>query len=247
MIEIKNLSVNYGKNKVLKNINIHIKKGKITAVIGLNASGKTTLVNCISSVVKYKGTIKIDGRDLRGVKLRERAQLVSVLHQHLPASGISVKNLVEMGRNPYVQFGRKKSDEDNTQVLLACKKAGIENLLDKSVDALSGGERQKAYVAMVLCQNTPVVLLDEPTTYMDKRNEKQFISLITGLCKKEKKTLVTVMHDITSAVNVCDEIIILDGGEVAFCGPIEECVNSGMVEKIFGVTKIESDSKIIYL
>lgn len=246
MIDIKNLRVSYGKNQVLKDISLNIKKGRITAIIGPNASGKTTLLNCLAGLTKYEGEVCVDGKDIKSMNVRQRAMRVSVLHQQLPASGMRVEHLVQMGRNPYVGIGRALTESDIQITQEAIKKTGIENIRHKTLDEISGGERQKAFLAAVLCQDTPVVLFDEPTTYMDKKNEKEFLCLVTQLCKEEKKTLVTVMHEVSNAVNIADDIIVLDEGKVIFCATSEECVKSAVIEKVFGVEKICRNGKTVY-
>ena len=246
MIKIEKLFVSYGKNTVLKDVNINIKKGRVTAIIGTNASGKTTLLNCICSLVPYKGSVYIDGKDIKKMTVRQRAQNVSVLHQHLPSGGIRAEHLVEMGRSAYVSIGKALDSTDREKIAYAIEKTGIGLLRHKTLNELSGGERQKVFLASVLCQDTPVVLFDEPTTYMDKKNEKEFLVLVTELCRQAGKTLVTVMHDITSAVNTADDIIVINGGSVAFCGTSDECVKSGIIEEIFSVEMLSHKGRTVY-
>ena len=148
------------------------------------------------------------------MSLKQRSRLVSLLPQTLPAVPITVEKLVEMGRNPYTDIGKRLSQKDKEQIEKAIENAGITDIRHKKLTEISGGERQKAYIAMVISQNTRVIALDEPTTYMDVQAEKTFMSLILELKEKHKKTLLVVMHNLSAAVEIADNILLLDEGKV---------------------------------
>ena len=146
-----------------------------------------------------------------------------------------------MGRNPYTDIGKRLSEKDIEQIEKAIENAGITDIRHKKLTEISGGERQKAYIAMVLSQNTRVIALDEPTTYMDIRVEKAFMSLIRDLKEKHKKTLLVVMHDLSSAAEIADNILLLDDGKVKVFGKTQEVLQSGTIEEVFGVAQYECE------
>ena len=208
MLELKNISVTKNKKEILRDVSFSVKPHTITAIIGKNGSGKSTLVSCLTGESKYKGTIFFSDDDIALLNSRQRARLVSLLPQNLPAVPITVEKLVEMGRNPYTDVGKRLSEKDLQQIEKAIECAGIENIRHKKLTEISGGERQKAYIAMVMSQNTRVIAFDEPTTYMDVQAEKTFMSLILELKEKHKKTLLVVMHNLSAAVEIADNILL---------------------------------------
>lgn len=142
-----------------------------------------------------------------------------------------------MGRNPYLDIGRRLSYNDKTQINNAIAAAGLEQLRHTSINRLSGGERQRAYLAMILAQNTRAVILDEPTTYMDMENEAEFLALTERLKTVRKKTVMVVMHNLSKAVELADNILVLDKGEAVFFGAARQCVEERIIEKVFGVQR----------
>lgn len=241
MLEIKNISVTKNKKEILRDVSFSVKPHTITAIIGKNGSGKSTLISCLTGESKYKGTIFFSDDDISLMNPRQRARLVSLLPQNLPAVPVTVEKLVEMGRNPYTDIGKRLSEKDTEQIEKAIESAKIEEIRHKKLTEISGGERQKAYIAMVLSQNTRVIALDEPTTYMDVQVEKAFISLIRDLKEKHKKTLLVVMHDLSRAVEIADNILLLDDGRIRMFGKIQDVLQSGAIEEVFGVTQYECE------
>lgn len=241
MLEIKNLSVTKNKKEILQNVSFSVKPHTITAIIGKNGSGKSTLISCLTGECKYKGSIFFSDDDISLLSSKQRARLVSLLPQNLPAVPITVEKLVEMGRNPYTDIGKRLSEKDTEQIEKAIESTGIINIRHKKLTEISGGERQKAYIAMVLSQNTRVIALDEPTTYMDVQVEKSFMELIRELKEKHKKTLLVVMHDLSRAVEIADNILIIHDGKVRSFGKTQDVLQSGAIEEVFGVTKYECD------
>lgn len=241
MLEIKNVSVIKNKKEILHNVSFSVRPHTITAVIGKNGSGKSTLVSCLTGESKYKGSVFFSDDDISLLGLKQRARLVSLLPQNLPAVPVTVEKLVEMGRNPYTDIGKRLSEKDEEQIEKAIESVKIEDIRHKKLTEISGGERQKAYIAMVLSQNTRVIALDEPTTYMDVQVEKAFMSLVRELKEKHKKTLLVVMHDLSRAVEIADNILLLDEGRVKEFGRKEDVLESGAIEAVFGVTKYECE------
>lgn len=245
MLELKNIRVVKNKKEILKNVTVSLKPHTLTVVIGKNGSGKSTLLSCLTGESKYQGTIHFDDKDLALMPKRQRAAYISFLPQSLPSVPITVENLVAMGRTPYVDMGKNLSEKDEEQIEKAIADTGIETIRHKKLTEISGGEKQRAYIAMVLAQNTRVIALDEPTTYMDIQFQKELRSLLTELKEKHKKTLITVMHDLSMAAEIADCIILLDEGRVVFSGEKEGVLQSGKIESIFNVKKyeIELDGK----
>ena len=250
MLKFENISVKAASKEILKDVSFCLKPHTITAVIGKNASGKTTLVSCLTGEKKYTGSITYEGKDIRLMNLREKSRLISVLPQILPTPRITVKDLVRMGRSPYLDMGKSFTHTDEEYVEKALSDVGLKASQDKYLTEMSGGERQKAYIAMVLAQNTRVVVLDEPTTYMDMQYSKEFMLLLDTLKTKNKKTVLAVMHDINTAIDKADNILILDEGKAVFYGSKEECKNSSLIEKIFSLQRheyiFEGEKKVIF-
>ena len=245
MLEFKNISVTKNKKEILKDVSFSVKPHTVTAVIGKNGSGKSTLLSCLTGESRYTGAIHFSDSDISLMSKRQRAATDAFLQQNLPVVPITVENLVAMGRTPYIDIGKHLTEKDKVQIEKAIVSVGIESIRQKKLSEISGGEKQKAYIAMVLAQNTRVVALDEPTTYMDVQYEKEFMSLLRELKEKHKKTLLVVMHDLSRAAEIADYILILNEGRVAFSGEKEEVIQSGKIESTFGVKKyeIELDGK----
>lgn len=246
MLKIESLSVSIGRTDILKDINLEIKPHTVTVIIGQNAAGKSSLLSCLTGERKHTGTISFSGKNLAMLSSRERASLVSLLPQHLPKAEITVEELVKLGRTPHLDFAGHFTSEDKNQVENAINETGISHLKEKRISEISGGERQKAYLAMTLAQNTRLIALDEPTTYMDARHEREFSELLVSLAKKKKKTILAVMHDLTRAVEIADRIIIIENGEALIHDSTEKVKKSGLIEKIFGVGRYDIGEMTIY-
>ena len=247
MLNINNLSVNIGKKQILTDVNLSIKPHTVTAVIGKNGSGKSTLVSAINGTVHYKGQIDFAGQDIRMLTNREKAKLIAVLPQTLNAPHITVQELVKMGRNPYVDIGKRFAPQDNTAVENAIEFMDVADKRQEYLDRLSGGERQKAYLAMILAQQTRLMLLDEPATYMDISYERHFMQTLKKLQKTSHKTVVIVMHNLSTAVRFADRIAVMDSGRLIFDGTTDECLEKQIIENTFGVKKYISDGEIFFI
>ncbi|MBE6896043.1 MAG: ABC transporter ATP-binding protein [Ruminococcaceae bacterium] len=245
MLKIKDLTVKYGKKTVLDNVNITLNKNRFTAILGKNGSGKSTVVSCISKQTEYTGEILLDGKDIQLIKNKKYSQMISVLPQKLEYPPITVEELVGFGRNPYTSFDGRLSDEDKKEIADALKATAMDDLSQRLITTLSGGERQKAYLAMIIAQQTPTVLLDEPTTHMDICAQDEFISLITKL-KQNGKTPIVIMHDLALAVKHADDIVIIEKGNCIFNGTKEECLNEKAIEKTFSVKRIDAENEIFF-
>ena len=246
MIKMTDINLTLGKKHILKNIDLNIKPHTITAVIGKNGSGKSTLVSAINGTVNYTGRMLFAGQDIRILPQREKAKLISVLPQVLSTPHITAEELVKMGRNPYVDIGRWFTSQDTQAVSDAMAAMGITDMKYRYLDCISGGERQKAYLAMILAQQTRLMVLDEPATYMDMAYERQFMETLTTLQKTLHKTVVVVMHNLSTAVKYANRIVVMDGGKIVFEGTTQDCLEAQIIEKTFGVKKHISDGEIFF-
>ncbi len=249
MLQFENVSVNKNKVQILKDVTFSLKPHTITVLLGKNGSGKSTLLSCLTSQCNYRGNIFFGDKDLLLMEPKQRAQLVSVLPQILPSVPLTVEELVKLGRNPYIDLGRNFNEKDKEQVNRAIEETKTQGIRHKKLTEISGGERQRAYIAMVLAQNTRVVALDEPTTYLDAENEKEFTNLLKELKERHKKTLIVVMHNLDRAFEIADNVVVLENGEMACFLKKEEALNGKIVEELFNVKKYEVsiDGKSSYI
>ncbi len=235
MIEVKNVSFAYGKAKILKGLNLKLKPGKLYAVIGPNGSGKTTLIKLLSAQGKpAEGELFLDEKPYKAFGRKEFAKKVALLPQGRNTPDISVYDLVCHGRYPYLDFTRKMAEADITTVAVALKATDTESFAERNVKRLSGGERQRVYMAMLYAQDTPYVLLDEPTTHLDISYQFQIMHTLEKM-KSEGKCVVAVLHELSMALKYADEIILMSEGRIVSVASPQEMVESGNLDRIFGV------------
>ena len=237
MLELTNLSAGYGGKPVLKNISFRLRPGRITALVGRNGSGKSTLLSCVNQRLPYTGRILLDGQDLAGLSPRERARRLSILPQSLPSPHITGREMTGFGRNPYLDFTGRLTPGDLRAVEEALADAGAEDLAQRYVDTLSGGEKQRIALAMLLAQNTPVALLDEPASHMDPGHQAAFLEQLNRLKIRRGKTFLVILHDLNAAVRYADDLLVLEEGELRFAGSREQCLESDILEKVFGLRR----------
>ncbi len=242
MIAIKDLYSGYGDDDILKGVSLNILNNKLTVIAGPNGCGKSTLLKTISGIIKKtSGSIFIDNVDLSNISPLDRAKRIAYLSQNRSVPDIAVKNLVLHGRFPYLSYPRRYRAEDREAVDIALERMGIEGLRDKMVSELSGGERQKVYIAMALAQGSDYLLLDEPTTFLDISHQFQLLDLAKELCS-ENKSVVMVLHNLESALSIADSFILLDKGRLLFEGSVDDVYSSKLIDKVFNVEiKKESD------
>lgn len=245
MLKFDTLSVFYGKKQVLFDISASIERGKFTAIIGRNGSGKSTLLSALTSQIAYSGKILLDGRDISSICRRERAKMISFLPQNLPVTQFTVEETVAFGREPHISF--KLTDADLGIVEKSLEKCGISHLRDKKLTEISGGERQMAYLSMMLAQDADLMLLDEPTTYMDAPNARDFLKILSEE-RDRGKSVVAVMHDLTSAAKYADDILLIDGGKVLFKGTKEKCLEEKAIENVMEVESHKlNDGRVVFI
>lgn len=212
-IETINLSFGYEKNKtVIDDLSISFEKGRIIALLGRNGSGKSTFLDCLLGVNEYKGTIKIDGTDIKDLSSKEYAKLVAYIPQSIQINmDFSVRDFVSFGRNPHIPFGASPSRKDWEIVENCIEKCGICELFNKSINKISGGERQLAFIARALAQQSPVIIMDEPSSALDFGNQQRLFKIITSLVE-EGKTIIFTTHNPNHLVNLkCDIYSVING------------------------------------
>lgn len=235
MLEIRNLCAGYPGKVILPNFSAGIPEGQITVLLGPNGCGKSTLLKSICGILPAKGgQILLQGQDLRQLPPRDLARTVAYLSQSRRVPEITVRQLVLHGRFPYLGYPRKYRKIDHQITDAALEKMHLSHLADASLSSLSGGQRQKVYIAMALAQDTPVVLLDEPTTYLDVRHQLQIMEEARQL-RSAEKTVVMVLHDLNQALQIADRVILMDRGSLVIQGTAEEVYACGKLDSVFGV------------
>lgn len=252
MISVRNIKFGYKKEKiVIKNISFDLEKGKILGIIGPNGCGKSTLLKLLSGFLKQDfGEININGIDLKLIERKERAKLIGVVPQKLEVSfPFSVKDFVLMGRYPFLKKFEGYSQNDKNEVDKIIKKMQIEHLTEKSIESLSGGEKQLVFIAKALVSNPEILLLDEPISNLDLHHQKELREIVKKLNAQNGTTVVIVSHDINYILGICDDILVLKNGEIYKSGKVKEVISVECIENVYGVTSeiIEVSSSHIYI
>ncbi len=228
-MKIKNLSAYYGKKQILHSIDLTLERRKFTVLIGKNGSGKSTLLGCINGQVRYTGQILLDGCPIETYPHRERAKQVAYLPQFLPGTALTAQQLIALGRNPYLGLSGRLQKEDREQIEKAICLTDTQALRNRLVATLSGGERQKIYLAMLLAQDADILLLDEPTAHMDMGFTGEFLTLLRSLTEEQGKTVLAVLHNLNDAVTHAHNLLLMNEGRLE---------DAEQIENIFGVQKI---------
>ena len=245
-IVANNLTAGYGQGFHFENLNLIIPSGKITSLIGANGSGKSTILKTMSRLIQpTHGEVYIDGKSIFHMNTREVAKKLAILPQSATApEGISVEELVANGRFPHISGMRRLSVEDREIVHWAMEACNIEELSKREVDTLSGGQKQRAWIAMALTQGTDILLLDEPTTYLDLSHQIEVLELLKELNRKFGKTIVIVHHELNQAAKYGDNLICMKSGQVYSTGTVDNVFNEKMLKEVFGVNAIIIDDPI---
>ncbi len=232
---IEDLSAGYGDGVVLRDLSLSIPKGQITAIIGANASGKSTLLRAMSRLLAPRtGRVLLDGHAVHSMAPRRVARRIGLLPQTPVApEGITVLDLVSRGRHPHQgAFGRWRR-EDEEAVADALSITATSDLADRFVEDLSGGQRQRVWVAMALAQRTDILLLDEPTTFLDINHQVEVLDLLADLKDARGTTIVMVLHDLNLAARYGDLLIAMVTGRIARRGPPRDVLDEEMLEQVF--------------
>lgn len=237
ILETKSLILSYGDTVIIDELDLQIPKGEITVFIGSNGCGKSTLLRSLARLLKpQSGSILIEKEMISKLSTKEIAKQLAILPQGPVApEGLTVFQLVKQGRYPYQKWYRQWSEEDEQIVNNALEVTGMLALGERPVDSLSGGQRQRAWIAMTLAQNTNIILLDEPTTYLDMTHQIEVLDLLFELNEKENRTIVMVLHDINLACRYADHLIAIKDRSVYIQGKPEEVITSKVVKDVFNL------------
>jgi len=236
-LEARDLTLAYDGRTVVEGLDLHIPPGQVTAVVGANACGKSTLLRGLARVLRpASGSVVLDGRSIHDRPTREVATVLGLLPQAPVApEGITVADLVGRGRYPHQGWFRRWTSDDEQAVAAALAATDTAGLADRSVDELSGGQRQRVWIAMALAQQTDLLLLDEPTTFLDVAHQVEVLDLLTDLNAARGTTVVLVLHELNLAARYADHLVALRRGEVVACGHPRDVVTEELVRDVFGL------------
>lgn len=236
MIDVENVTAGYGKCEILHNIKLQIPGNGITTLIGTNGSGKSTLLRVLLGFLPlWDGDIRIDGISVKQFSRAELARKIAYLPQGKDVPDITAERMVLHGRFPYLRYPRKYRKKDFHIAREAMEQMGILELAGKQMSELSGGMRQKVYIAMALAQQAQIIVMDEPTTYLDIGQQLKFAQMLKML-SINGKTVVIVLHDILLALKISDQIAAIGEGRVLQSGTPAELLRSGILGRLYGVT-----------
>ncbi|MFJ6725121.1 MULTISPECIES: ABC transporter ATP-binding protein [unclassified Streptomyces] len=233
----RSVTAGYDGRTVLADLSLEIAPGRITALVGPNACGKSTLLKSLARLLPVAaGTVLLDGRDIHALPTREVARRLGILPQSpIAPESITVGDLVWRGRHPHQRFGSRRSAADDLVIAQALEATGTAALLDRPVDQLSGGQRQRVWIALALAQETPTLLLDEPTTYLDIAHQIEVMDLLADLNEQTGKTIVLVSHDLNQAALYASTIVAMRDGRIVRQGTPHEVLTERTVAEVFGL------------
>ena len=237
LLNAKDLTLQYEQRKVVEGLSTEIPEGKVTMVVGANACGKSTLLRGLSRLLKPAGgAVTLDGKDIHSRPARELARTLGLLPQHPTApDGITVRDLVGRGRYPHQGLFRSWSANDDAAVQRALEATATLELAERCVDELSGGQRQRVWIAMALAQQTDILLLDEPTTFLDISHQVEVLDLLTDLNQSRGATIVMVLHDLNLAARYADHLVAMRDGKLHVFGTPEDVLTEENVRHVFGI------------
>lgn len=236
-LRAQNVTLAYDERVVARELGLDVRDGSFTVIIGPNACGKSTLLKALARITRPSaGAVLLDGAAIAALPTRKVAREIGLLPQTSTApSGIIVADLVARGRYPHQRMLRQWSADDERATLDAMRRTGVAGLADRFVDELSGGQRQRVWLAMVLAQGTPIVLLDEPTTFLDVAHQIEVLDLCADLHEEGGSTLVLVLHDINQACRYATDLVVMSEGRVVAQGAPHDVVTADLVREVFGL------------
>ncbi|MFE4600751.1 ABC transporter ATP-binding protein [Kitasatospora indigofera] len=239
-LEARGVTLAYEARTVVEELDLTVPDGRVTVIVGPNACGKSTLLRALGRLLKPAGgAVLLDGAELARIPTRQIARRIGLLPQSPVApEGISVADLVSRGRQPHQSWWQQWSAEDEEAVTEALLRTSTTELADRSVDELSGGQRQRAWIAMALAQGTDILLLDEPTTFLDIAHQVEVLDLVRRLNVEKGRTVVAVLHDLNQAARYADHLVAMRGGRIVAQGPPAEIVTAGLVREVFGLDSV---------
>ncbi|MFJ6603011.1 ABC transporter ATP-binding protein [Streptomyces lydicus] len=234
------LTLGYDGRTVVEGLDLDLPDGAVTVVVGSNACGKSTLLRALGRLLRPRhGAVLLDGTDLARIPTRNIARSLGLLPQSPVApEAITVADLVARGRQPHQRWWQQWSAEDERAVTDAMARTGVAGLADRPVDELSGGQRQRVWIAMALAQETELLLLDEPTTYLDIAHQVEVLDLVRQLNHDRGRTVVAVLHDLNQAARYADHLVAMKAGRVVAQGHPGEIVTAELVREVFGLASV---------
>ncbi|MFC5467406.1 ABC transporter ATP-binding protein [Cohnella suwonensis] len=231
------LSLAYGSRQIVQGLNLQVPDGMITALVGSNGSGKSTILKSMARILTPTGGgVYLDGKLIHRQPTKEVAKQLAILPQNPSApEGLTVRELVAFGRYPHQKGFGNLTAEDRRMIDWALEATGMSAFADRSVDHLSGGQRQRGWIAMALAQGTEVLLLDEPTTFLDMAHQMEVMNLLEKLNKEQQRTIVMVVHDLNHAARFSQHLVALKAGTVLYEGPPEEVMTCDMLREVFNI------------
>jgi iron complex transport system ATP-binding protein len=236
-LQARGLRVAYDEAEVVRGLDLEVPRASVTAVVGANGCGKSTLLRALARLLAPRsGTVLLDGREIAKVPTRDIARRLGMLPQSPTApDSLTVEDLVARGRYPHQGLFRQWSPDDEAAVEEALAATGTLELRARPIDELSGGQRQRAWIAMTLAQQTELLLLDEPTTFLDLAHQIDVLSLLDELVAERGRTVVMVLHDLNQACRYADQLVALCDGRVHAAGPPGDVVDAAFVREVFGL------------
>lgn len=248
MIEIQNLHFHYpGGPLVLKQINFRLEAGNLLAILGNNGAGKSTMLKCFNRIIAPDcGSILLNGEEILKMPIREVARKIAFVSQTIPAAQMTVHDMVMLGRRPYMKWGFTESDYHIVHD--AMKQLGVLNLKERFLTELSGGERQKVMLARAIAQQPKLLLLDEPTSNLDLKNQYQVLQIAQNICHNMNISVIIVIHDLNLALRFCDRFLLMQNGEIFRYGNAD-IINRATIWNVYGVhgevTKVNGQKIIL--
>ena len=243
MIEIRNITLAFGSNRLITDASAHFTRGNMVALLGRNGTGKSTLLRAMSGLGKVEsGDIVVDGKMLTTLSATERAKHIAFVNtERIDVDALTVRELVGIGRSPYTNWIGSLSAEDCEMVEHAMEVTGVIKFAERKVNTLSDGEAQRAMIARALAQDTPIILLDEPTSFLDLPNRYELCRLLSELAHKENKCVIFSTHELDIALSLADSIALVDTPHLVHL-PTNEMITSGNIERLFDSEYISFDA-----
>lgn len=246
MIRVEDLSLSYGQKQILNQLNLSVSKGSLSALLGPNGCGKTTLLKCIAGLLNPQvGNVILEDKRISDYSARQLAQKISFVRQHTNTDfEFKAYDMVMMGRNPYQHRLQNESEADRKMVERCMKQTNTWHLRDKMPHAMSGGELQRVMIARALAQDTPIMLLDEPTSNLDIAHQFEIMELLREINQNQQKTILIVVHDLNLALRYCPYSIVIKEGKVAHQGNTHDVLSAPNIKSVFGVEAILLDGNL---
>ncbi|GAA3401032.1 ABC transporter ATP-binding protein [Paenibacillus hodogayensis] len=231
------LHIAYGEKVIVNQLDLSIPAGKVTALVGANGSGKSTILKTMARIMKpQKGGVFLDGKSIHQMQTKEVAKQLAILPQNPVApEGLTVSELVSFGRFPHQKGFGSLSKEDKEMVGWSLQVTGMTEFSERPIEQMSGGQRQRAWIAMALAQGTDILFLDEPTTFLDMAHQLEVLKLLERLNREEGRTIVMVVHDLNHATQYAHHIVAIKNGDVIYEGSPSEVVHPAMLREVFGI------------